>query len=376
MIFKMKKLLILMFLFFNLIPLIYANQDVRILLSHKNAPITFKGSFDIKQKDEKLGSFEDGTCTFIIKNKSIYLNKKNFGSEVYLKSNSDGYFQINGYKYRGSLKLIYKNKLYLINYIDLEEYIKGVLPNEISPKWPIEVVKAQAIAARTFAYSDLMKSKGEFYDLTDNTFSQVYKGLINENLIFNKAIKQTEGEVLTYQNELVQAFFHSACGGSTESAEKVWGEKLPYLRGIPCTHCRKSPYYKWETVYTEAEILKILNRKKYGLEGIRMIRAGSRSHSGRWITVKIIGKKKSVTIKGNDFRIMVGSTKLKSTKFHATKRGNKFLIRGNGWGHGVGLCQWGAKTMAEKGYKYYQILRYYYRNAILKPLQSKYVKKD
>ena len=126
----------------------------------------------------------------------------------------------------------------------------------------IEAAKAQAIAARTFASSDLQQSKDKLYDLTDNTFSQVYKGIINENIIFNKAIEQTKGEVLTYKNDLVQAFFHSACGGSTESAEKVWGKELPYLRGIPCTHCRKSPYYKWETSYTEQEILNILNKKK------------------------------------------------------------------------------------------------------------------
>ena len=268
------------------------------------------------------------------------------------------------------MKLVYRDQLYFINYIDVEEYIKGVLPNEISSKWHVEVLRAQAVAARTFAYYFIEKNTNELYDLTDTTFSQVYKGSMNENINFNKAIEKTKGQVLVYKDKLVQAFFHSACGGHTESAEKVWGRRLSYLKGIPCNYCSDSPYYQWKAVFTEKEILEKLKNNNYKLESIRAIHPDKKSSSGRWIKVKIIGRRNTVTLTGNQFRIMLGIKKLRSTKFTIQRQGKKFIIKGKGWGHGVGLCQWGAKKMAEKGRKYYHILRYYYRGTRLKSITS------
>ena len=255
--------------------------------------------------------------------------------------------------------------------MDVDEYIKGVLPNEISSKWPMEVIKAQAVAARSFAMNCVMKNKDKEFDLTDTTFSQVYKGVLNENPAFNQAIKDTTGEVLYYDHEIIQAFFHAACGGQTEDASKVWSKAFVYLRSVPCNYCENSPYYQWEASFTDEEIMNILKKKGYQIDDIRAIIPAEMSSSGRWIEAKIIGNNQNLIIKGNDFRMMLGIEKLKSTKFRIIRSGHDFIIKGKGWGHGVGMCQWGAKAMAEKGYKYYQILSYYYRGVELKKIDSK-----
>lgn len=345
---------------------LYAKKTVRVLIFSKQKDIFFNGKFSLMADSKKIKDVENKSLNISFKNNKIKIDHQYYNRELYFRSISKGFFKIGNYKYRGDLKIILTDRLNFINCINVEEYIKGVLPNEISPGWHLEVLKAQAVAARSFAYYFIEKNKDELYDLTDTTYYQVYKGSINESSNFNRAIEKTGGQVLVYKDSLVQAFFHSACGGHTESAEKVWGRLLPYLKGIPCNYCSDSPYYRWETSFTENEIIEKLKVKKHVLDGIRTIRAAKRSNSGRWIVVKIIGKRKTISLPGNEFRILLGINRLRSTKFIIQKQGNKFIIKGRGWGHGVGFCQWGAKKMAEKGRKYYHILSYYYRGARLK----------
>ncbi len=271
-------------------------------------------------------------------------------------------FGLGRYRYKGDLLIRNKNGfLWYVNILDVEDYLRGVLPNEISPKWNTEVIKAQAIAARSFAYYIINKQKNNFYDLTANTFSQVYKGYVNQNNVFNEVIKSTKNLVMVYRNQVIESFFHAACGGHTEDAKNVWGKALPYLRGIPCGYCRNSPYYKWKSVFSKTALIGLLNKAGFHFTDIRAIIPARRSISGRWMKVRVIGRPKNRVIQGNKFRIILGIKKLKSTKFRVHRKRDLFEFLGNGWGHGVGMCQWGAKAMAEKGYKYYQILRYYYR---------------
>lgn len=366
-----KKLNLAFFIFLITFSYVHANDVVRILISTKPQEILLQGEFLLHSDSGFIKQIKDTHVPVDIQDNKIEIFNKLSFSSLYFKNNSKGFIKIGNYKYKGDLKIIANsNKIYSINHINIEEYIKGVLPNEISPKWHIEVLKAQAVAARTFAYYYIEKNKEQLYDLTDNTYAQVYKGIINENSNFNKAILETDCEVIVYKNELIQAFFHSVCGGHTENAGKVWGRHLPYLKGIPCSYCRDAAYYNWEAKFTEDEILKKLKANKYILESIRAIIPAKKSSSGRWVEVKIIGRGKSIIIPGNKFRIMFGIAKVRSTKFNVRRRGKEFIIKGKGWGHGVGLCQWGAKRMAEKGYKYYQILRYYYRGTRLKKISS------
>ena len=347
-----------------------AGKNIRILIFSSQKNISFEGKFVIQAASKKIKGIENTSIDITLKNNKLMVNGIHYKNELYFKNIFNGLFKIGNCRYRGDLKIILKDHLYFINYINIEEYTKGVLPNEISSSWPIEVLKAQAVAARTFAYYFVMKNMNEIFDLSDTTYSQVYKGIINENINFNSAIKETAGQILSFGGGLVQAFFYSACGGHTESAEKVWGKNLPYLRGVPCNYCVGSKYYTWEAGFTEKEIINKLKAKNHHFEGIRYIRPARMSSSGRWVSVKIIGRKKTKTMSGNNFRLMFGAEKLRSTKFNIRKYGNKFIVKGKGWGHGVGMCQWGAKKMAEKGYKYYKILRYYYRGTTLKNIKS------
>lgn len=349
---------------------LFADHVIRILVATDIKEVQFIDHFSLLVDNKLIRQIQDEKLPIQKNQDKVRILNLN-ASSIYFKNENNAHFKIGHYQYRGDLELtIHNNILMAVNYLNIEDYIKGVLPNEISPKWPIEVLKAQAVAARTFAYYYKKKNKDLKYDLTDSTFAQVYKGKINENENFNSAIKTTQGEVLVYDNKLIQAFFHSVCGGHTESAESVWGKHLPYLRGVPCNYCRGARHYKWEAKFTEDEIIRKLKKKGYKIDSIRSISPAKRSRSGRWVKVKVQGKKKKVVLSGNLFRILLGIRKLRSTKFTVHRGRKTFLFRGKGWGHGVGFCQWGAKKMAEKGYKYYQILRYYYRKAKLKRLNK------
>lgn len=331
---------------------IYCN-NVRILITSNQDEVYFNNDFSLMGNSQLLKK---------INNEKINLSelKKEYPQctsfEFY---NVNGTFKIGSYQYKGDLRIVYNNKIQLINIIPMEDYILDLLPNEISPEWPLEVIKAQVVAARTFALYEMKNKTNKDYDLTDDTFSQVYKGIIIVHTNFIKALESTKNEIMVYNNMPIQAFFHSTCGGHTEDSQNVWGKSQPYLKAIPCNYCRSSIHYQWEAKFTEEEILEKL--KNYNLGKIIAIRPVRISSAGRWITVKIIGMNTDAIINGNTFRILLGIEKLKSTKFMISKQGKFFYIKGKGWGHGVGLCQWGAKAMAEKGYKYHQILRYYYR---------------
>jgi len=343
-------------------------EIIRVLIFSSQNRVYFNGIFEFYVGNKRVKILKNDWINIKITFKK-YKNSK-IKRNLYFKNLTNGFFKLGKNKYAGNLKvLITNNQIYYINYIKVEKYIKGVLPYEISSKWPMEVIKAQAVAARTFAYYAIVHNAKNFYDLTDTTYSQVYKGIIPTAKIFTKAIEETKDEVLVYKHELIQAFFHSVCGGHTESAKNVWGKNLPYLKGVPCGYCRDAPYYRWKCEFTEKEILNKLRKHKIFLRKIKYIKPAYVSSSGRWNKIKIVGDK-SIILTGNRFRIILGIKKLRSTKIRIRKIRNKFVIYGHGWGHGVGLCQWGAKRMAEKGKKYYQILRYYYRGVCLRKISS------
>ncbi len=365
-----KALIFILFLSYVLVVNLSGKKihKIRVLIGNENSisSVYFYGTYNLinKYNYRLIKNIQNLNLSFNISNKGIKIfNIGIFSGPILLvNGREDAFFKIDNYKYEGDLLIVNNNShLLFINILPVEVYLKGVLPNEISPSWNIEVIKAQAVAARTFAYYLINKNRDNLYDLTATTYSQVYKGIINQNNIFNKAIKETKNQVMVYNKELIEAFFHSCCGGHTEDAEKVWGKKLPYLRGVPCTYCRESPYYKWKVIYLKSEIIRLLTKNGYKINNIRAIVPARRSYSGRWIRVRIITGRKHIDIQANRFRIILGIKRLKSTRFRIRREGDKFIFIGNGWGHGVGMCQWGAKKMAEIGYKYYQILRYYYR---------------
>ena len=275
--------------------------------------------------------------------------------------------------YRGALRLLpRKGSLQLINRITAEEYLQGVVPEEMPAEWNTEAVKAQAVAARTYALRQRKRHAKEGFDVCATTHCQQYGGVAVERAAANQAVKATSGEVLESHGALVDALFHTDSGGMTENSEDVWGSRIDCLRAAKEVRTETYPWEKNITVQKFSELLakrgkNIGTLKKIELSPIKIGKAAKdRTVSGRVKQVTFVGKNGKASITGNDLRSMLG---LKSTLFGMTMNRNVLFIKGYGWGHGLGMSQHGAKAYADsEHYDYKQILQHYYRGAELKKL--------
>jgi stage II sporulation protein D len=252
----------------------------------------------------------------------------------------------------------------VINELTLEDYTGAVVGEEMSSNWPIEALKAQAVIARTYAMYKKKACVGE-YDLCSTVNSQVFTGNAREKVGPALAARQTRGEVLTYDGTIIEAVYHSTCGGKTEDSSCVWDRPYPYLKSRDCRYCQGSPYYIWNRTFSAADIEKALGSCGYRVDGIKSIKVADRSASMRVKQVRVIAVSGAVTMKGTDFRRALGYSSLPSTCFEVRRDGTNFVFVGKGSGHGVGLCQFGAKVMAEQGIGYREILAYYYPGTAL-----------
>ena len=285
-----------------------------------------------------------------------------------------GVVTVGAFKYRGRFALLKspqkRGEYLLILKLPLETYLGGVLEGEISHSWPLESMKVQAIAARTYAYWMINNSKGRPYHIKSTTSHQVFKGSEKVHPRFKKALALTKRTVLTHKGKPLQTFFTAACGGETERAHYVWvsDKKLPYFQNIRCRYCTTHPKYKWEAKLSTKTVQGRLKGRFPGLGSIRSIRIKKRSPSKRALVVEVVGSRGRTNVSGNAFRLALGAKTIASLRFNLKKRGRSYVFSGTGYGHGVGLCQWGAKTMAEKGYSYRRILAFYYKQARLQKL--------
>lgn len=278
-----------------------------------------------------------------------------------LKITSPGVLRVNGKGYRGTIEILPAGKgLLVINELPLEEYLVGLINCEVSSQWPLEAVKAQAVVARTFALYQKIARKNMAYHLESTVYDQVYEGCDIEDSRAELAVKETRDQVLTYNGAVIQTFFHSSCGGHTEAVENVWSTKAPYLRGVECTYCISSPSVLWEQTISRKRLETILRAAGWKISGLREIVVNSRNRSGRVQSLSLIGSEGVVSIPAVAFRKLVGYGVIKSTKFEVKSVDGDFEFVGVGYGHGVGLCQWGAKQQAEEGFTYREILDHYY----------------
>lgn len=278
-----------------------------------------------------------------------------------LKITSPGFVQINGKGYRGHLEVYPSVKgLLVVDEMLLENYLVGLINCEISSQWPMEAVKAQAVVARTFALFQKQSRKNLLYHLESTVYDQVYGGSDIEDSRAVRAVEETRGEVVSYNGKIIQAFFHSSCGGHTEASEHVWSDTVPYLQGVECTYCMKSPSVLWEQALSPIKIESLLCAAGYNVTGLQRIQVKSRYPSGRIQYLEIISANGTFTIPAVAFRKIIGYGVIRSTNFEVKLVDNNFVFVGSGYGHGVGLCQWGAKQRAEDGFSYREILSYYY----------------
>jgi stage II sporulation protein D len=253
----------------------------------------------------------------------------------------------------------------VINDLPLEEYLVGLINCEISSLWPLEAVKAQAVVARTYALFQKRTRRGALYDVESTVLDQVYQGCMLEDSRAVRAVQETAGEVLLYEGKPVQAFYHSTCGGHTELPENVWGFSLPYLIDRECSYCSTAPSYRWEQRLSLPRIEAALRRQGV-IEGhLSSVKEGRRSRGGRLVELTIVDGRGARAISAPLFRKAMGYDLLPSTAFTIQRTGEELLFKGEGKGHGVGLCQWGANGQAQEGRSYRQILAYYYHDVCL-----------
>ncbi len=249
--------------------------------------------------------------------------------------------------------------LQVVNHVALEDYVAAVVAREHNFD-DLESTRALAVAIRTYTLRRLQTSD----TLLDHAAHQMYEGIDRVTPLIRKAVEQTRGEVLTYQGELIEAVYFAASGGHTASNEDVWnGTPEPYLRGRPDPYDSNAPFQHWEATIPRKRLLDLLS-EKYGAR-ITGFRIGTRSPDGRVATIELLRERGDpLTIRANEFRLLLnahfGRHTLRSTFFTVQRRDETYYFEGKGFGHGVGLSQYGALEMSRQGYSYRDILAFYY----------------
>ena len=261
----------------------------------------------------------------------------------------------------GLVHLARRGKGFLvINRVDVEEYVKGVVPAEVSSNWPPEMLKAQAVAARTYVLYQQMLSANREYDVAATVQDQVYRGKQGVDAGILSAVEDTRGLVVTYEGAPIYAAFSSTAAGLTEDAMNVWSKEYPYLKGVECPFDLMSPYYQWKSSFKIDTLEQNLRQQGFSVGTIATITPLSFSRGGRVAKLRVLHSGGELVLRGEELRKAVGYTIIPSTQFAIESIGRDVVLSGFGAGHAVGMCQWGAKELAELGYPFSTILRYYY----------------
>lgn len=296
-------------------------------------------------------------------------------SDVVLTPARDASLVLDGETYRGGLRIRRgADGLFFTNLVDVESYLRGVLRGELPRYFHRESFKAQAVAARTYVlYQRRRTPTDRDYDVFDHEGSQMYLGVAGEDSIAVRAVEETCGEVCTWNDghgdQLFCTYYSSTCGGLTQRVTNVKPNdpEVPPLRGnVACPDCYVAPHFKWGPErLSKAELTKRVVARYPSLARlgtINALRPKATTVDGRITHIELIGDNgQAGTLVGEDFRLSVGGRTLKSTNFNVSADGSNFIFsNGRGFGHGMGLCQWGMETKARRGWDYRRILATYY----------------
>lgn len=257
--------------------------------------------------------------------------------------------------------------LLVVNVVDLEEYVAGVVSSEVNPGWHEELLRTQAVAARTYVLYKKLENAAQPFDVYASVQDQVYTGRQKVNRAVLDAVNRTRGQVLTYEGRPIFAVYSSTTAGPTEDAVNVWAKDLPYLKGVACPFDRKSPWYEWRATIPFDVVEARLKEEGYPIGWLATLTPYGMTTAGRVKDIRILHSRGELIITGQEFRRILGYAKVRSTRFSIERIDRHVVFAGNGAGHGVGLCQWGAKEMAELGYPYQSILRHYYPGTKILP---------
>lgn len=351
--------------------------DLRVGLASGRASVTImpaEGKATAQTESSKTIALAANTAAAIRWQAGAFLvgREKLRGDVLTIRPSGAGELALDGRRYRGALELRHKGGgLTAVNIVPVDDYLRSVVPEEMPVDWPAEAIKAQSVAARSFALASRGRHASEGYDLCTTTHCQLYTGTAAEKSASNAAIKATRGEVLTYGGKPIEALFHTDSGGMTENSEAVWGSHVPYLRAAKDTPAKTMP---WTKTISRADLERKLAAKGHDIGKVRSIAlsplaigraAKDRTASGRVKTMTVKGTKGTVTLSGTTWRSLLG---LKSTLFDAKLTKDAVTFTGYGSGHGLGISQWGAERMAAKGASYAEILHHYYTGTTLQQM--------
>lgn len=374
---------------------------VRVLLEDNSDVVTLSSdqSFAIECLQGGVQTVYYSSQPVTVRNRNLLLRVENKRGDVIqqgmeevniLPRGHGNRIRVNNARYRGIMKVLpHGQTLRMVNVIYVEDYLRGVVPPEIGPREPheIEAVKAQAVAARTYTMAHLQQYGNEPYDMKSTIIDQLYQGVDIENKLVNDAIDATTGRVITYQDQFINAYYHSTCGGMTDDIVDVWERSPePYLKPVADTDCNWSKYYTWKEVFTEPQlrgrIEQFLSRDRgrdMRLSPITDIRVVGHSAGGRVMQLQVFTRDDTYRFYKDRIRWVVGRSSdpnliLPSDRFEVRMgrdgQGNMTAITfaGQGYGHGVGMCQCGAIGKARLGWAYESILTHFYTGTELKQL--------
>ncbi len=339
------------------------NFNINVHLTEIALPVTVRieGKYELLNYQYKTVIASGTDTTFKVEDHSSGIKIDGlgtYGAGIIIKTENG--FIINGNAYYDDVIFVkYNNKAIVVNSLDIENYVMGVLPYEMSPSWHIEALKAQAIAARTYAlyhYALNSKDAQRVFDVDNTTKYQVYKGkgLVNDSVI--EAVSKTKNEVITYKGKVIGAFFHSICGGYTDSTRNAFGQDLVYLRGGACSYCKDQV----EVWTNQVHLDTVKSAFGFNVDKSSDVKITLAKVNKRVAKVRLSGGGKNIEIDGREFRSRIGTTIVPSLGFSIKADGQMLNIIGTGRGHGVGMCQWGAYGMANIGKSYKDIIKQYY----------------
>lgn len=341
-----------------------ADETVRIAIADGVREITLAGKGLMVRKleaGERYAVAPGGRSVVYFSEGRLMLDGAPVVAPDGVKFRSDGFVTVAEQPVRGQIEIRKSGVgLIAINVLGLEDYLAAVLGSEMPASFPLEALKAQAVAARTYAVRRKINAWGKPFHLGNTVLHQVYRGARAEDVRTREAVRATSGEVLTYRMEPIEAYFHSACGGRTESGQEALGRGLPYLRPVECV-CQETLHSDWTLKLRPSDLTSLAS----GVKGVKVV---ERTATGRARRVELAAAAGSRALSAVELRRLVGYDRIKSLAFDSESIRGAITFRGRGYGHGAGLCQWGARGFAQRGWDYRRILSHYYSGAELRKM--------
>ena len=345
-----------------------ALKTVRILLADNQSAAEIKHSGRVyiytQNLDKKYKVSADGILTVrFAGNGAVQVGTLKSTQPITIEPAKDTLLTWNGNVYAGKIVIVpAQHTFILVEHTDLENYLYGVLPYEMSYSWPLEALKAQAVAARTYTLKTLEQSKNKYFDLYSDVRSQMYKGGGKQYPSVKEAVDETKHQVLTHDGKLFYTYYHGNCGGATDDV-KSWNPHATSIKPLSGASCAYDSHSKSFSFKQELPADKVKNfARSIGLSGtVKSVKIAHKTHTGRATKITLTSSKGSKTVACNKFRLAVGLRSCKLTKLQLSAK--HLHAAGHGYGHGIGMCQDGANGMAKAGKTYDQILKNYYPGA-------------